>query len=316
MDRFDWKVNIQMNIFILKILGLWPKGDESYGFNLYTLYGIFVLLFFELAHIAVATMDVFLNLDDLKTVTGNIFVLLMEMLGILKSYSLIRNMGMLKQLMRTINSDLFQPKTRHQRSLILPNLRAWKTIVALFWFLTVGWIIFWMMCPIFDRTFKEYHLPFPFSYPFNTKTSPYYEMTYLHQFIAVDYLSMTNVNIDTLIAALNMYIGAQLDILCDDLRNLHKASDANNNLKKCIHHHSEILKFATFTNRFYNWVIFVEFFVGAVSIGISMFQLTIVVPLSNEFYSFIVYLVCIATQVFMYCWFGNEIEIKVKVDMS
>ncbi|RZC36710.1 7tm 6 domain containing protein, partial [Asbolus verrucosus] len=292
-----------------------------------------VLVFFEIGHVSVQTINIFFILDDLQAVTGTIFVSLMEMLGVLKSYCLIKNMGMLKQLMITINGDLFQPKNLQQIDLIQPNLKAWKTIVGSFWFFTLGWLFFYIFCPIFDQTIKEYRLPFLAWYPYNTKTSPQYELTYLHQFIGISYLAMTNVNIDSLIAALNMYIGAQFDILCDDLRNFHdpkkdNSEDANKKLQNCIHHHREILKFAEFVNHFYNWLIFVEFFVGAISIGLSMFQLTVVsfncdlsqftlvilfnkvVPFSGEFFSFISYSNCISLQVFMYCWFGNEIEVK------
>ena len=34
--------------------------------------------------------------------------------------------------------------------------------------------------------------------------------------------------------------------------------------------------------------------------------------MSNEFYTLFSYGVAITVQIFMYCWFGNEVEIKVK----
>ncbi|RZB40488.1 7tm 6 domain containing protein [Asbolus verrucosus] len=315
VTRFDWKRTIRINITALKILGLWPAHNDSYGCNLYTLYEIVVMVFFEIGFIFSQTVNLFFILDDLQAVTEIIFVSLMEMLAILKSYCLIKNMKMLKQLMMTVNSDLFQPKSLQQRDLIQPSLNAWKTIVSLFWFFTVGWLFFYCFCPIFDRSFRKYRLPFLAWYPYKTKTSPQYELTYLHQFIGITYLALVDVNIDSLIAALNMYIGAQFDILCDDLKNFHDSksdtsADAKKKLKQCIQHHREILKFAEYANQFYNWLVFVEFFVGGFSIGLSMFQLTIVIPFSGEFYSFISYSNCISLQVFLYCWFGNEIEVK------
>jgi hypothetical protein len=35
------------------------------------------------------------------------------------------------------------------------------------------------------------------------------------------------------------------------------------------------------------------------------------VPLSSEFFSLLSYGLAITVQIFMYCWFGNEVEIKV-----
>ncbi|RZB41505.1 7tm 6 domain containing protein [Asbolus verrucosus] len=310
MKRFDWKQVIRVNIFISKVVGVWPPGDETYGCTFYTLYELFIVLCLQTCFIFSQTVDVISNLDNLQAVTGTIFVLLMEMLAPLKSFTLLTNMGMLKQLMTTVNSDLFQPRNSRQVSLVQPIMNAWKKTVGTFWFFTFGWLFFVSLDPIFDKTFREYRLPFGTWYPYSTKVSPQYELTYLHQFLAITSITLVNINMDAIIAALNMYIGAQLDILCDDVRHLQNSADVGENLIRCVQHHREIVKFAEFTNRFYNWMIFEEFFVGGVSIGISMFQLTVVAPLSNEFYSFVSYSFAVCVQVFLYCWFGNEIEVK------
>jgi hypothetical protein len=36
-----------------------------------------------------------------------------------------------------------------------------------------------------------------------------------------------------------------------------------------------------------------------------------VAPLSSEFYSLLSYGIAIILQIFMYCWFGNEVQVKV-----
>ncbi|RZC32916.1 7tm 6 domain containing protein, partial [Asbolus verrucosus] len=313
MERFDWKETIKPNIIMLKMLGLWPKGDESYGCNIYSVYGIVSVIFYQVAYTVSQMVNLFLILDDLKAVTGSVYVVLMCISIVIKSYGLMKNMAMLKHLMLTVNCDLFQPKNLQQRALIQPNLTAWKTIVRIFWFFAIGYAIFGALFPILDKTVKEYRLPFLAWYPYNIKKSPQYEMTYVYQVLAGNFLSMSNVNVNTLIAALNMYIAAQFDILCDDLRNINKTDssmDPNQKLRNCIRHHKEILRFAETANQFYNWLLFVEFFVDGFSIGITMFQLTVVAPLSSEFWSFFSYASGISTEIFMYCWFGNEIEIK------
>ncbi|RZC32444.1 7tm 6 domain containing protein, partial [Asbolus verrucosus] len=313
MERFDWKETIKPNIRMLKFLGLWPKGDDSYGWNIYTLYGVVSVIFYQVGHSFFQTVNLFLILDDLKAVTASVYVVLMCISIVLKTYGLMNNMEKLKQLMITVNSDLFQPKNAEQRALVQPNLTAWKTIVRTFWFFAVGYAIFGALFPILDKSVKEYRLPFLAWYPYNTKKSPQYEVTYVYQILAINFISMSNVNINTLIAALNMYIASQFDILCDDLKNISDKDpsvDVNQKVRSCIHHHKEILRFADSANQFYNWLLFVEFFVDGFSIGITMFQLTVVAPLSSEFWSFFSYANAISTQIFMYCWFGNEVELK------
>ncbi|RZB40128.1 7tm 6 domain containing protein, partial [Asbolus verrucosus] len=315
MERLDWKKTIKPNIIMLKIVGLWPAGDKAYGYDLYTLYAIISIFLFQICHVFFQTVNLYLIMDNLQAITGTIYIVLMDMSIVLKTYCLMKNMGMLKQLMITLNGDLFQPKTLQQQILVQPNLKAWQRIVSTFWFLAAGCSFFWAFFPVMDGSVDEYRLPFLAWYPYDTKTSPQYELTYIYQMFAINFTSMANVNINTLIAALNMYVGAQFDILCDDLRNLHDISKSTSNdittaLKKCIYHHREVLKFADYVNQFYNSLLLVEFFVDGVSIGLSMFQLTVVVPLSSEFYLFLVYANAISVQIFMYCWFGNEIEVK------
>ncbi|RZC38633.1 7tm 6 domain containing protein, partial [Asbolus verrucosus] len=142
--------------------------------------------------------------------------------------------------------DLFQPRNAHQRKLIQSNLTAWKLFFWIFLFFATGSVFFWSSYPILDKTVKDYRLPFFAWYPYNFKISPQYELTYFYQVVAIIYVATVNNNIDTLIAALNMYIGAQFDILCDDVKNLqddeNDSEGFNTRLKSCIHHHREILK--------------------------------------------------------------------------
>ncbi|RZC42149.1 7tm 6 domain containing protein [Asbolus verrucosus] len=247
-------------------------------------------------------------------------------------------MKILKQLMATVNSDLFQPKSDEQKNLIQPTIATWKMTVRTLGFLALACLFLWSFFPILDKTYKVYRLPFLAWYPYSFKTSPQYEFTYLYQVLAIHFIAVVNLNIDSLIAALNMFVAAQFQILCDDLRNLHQADvssiDVKKKLKSCINHHREILKFADHANEFYNWLLLVQFFVGGFSIGLAMFQLTVVslavhfavilplncpfmkvVPLSSEFYSHVSYANAILVEVFMYCWFGHDIELKVNISI-
>ncbi|RZC37833.1 7tm 6 domain containing protein [Asbolus verrucosus] len=333
MERMDWKSNFRLNFLMLKVLGLWPPGDELYGHSFYTLYASIVTAIFQVGHIFFQTVNLYFIRDDLQAVTGTIFILLSKTAVTLKSYCVFKNMKMLKQLMTTIESDQFQPKNNTQKKLIQPTIAAWKMTFWAFLILNIACLFFWSFFPIFDKTFKEFRLPFLAWYPYNYKTSPQYEFTYLYQVVATHVLAAANVSNDALIAALNMFVAAQFEILCDDLRNLRQGDQENSmdmtkKLKTRINHHREILKFADQANEFYNWLLFVQFFVGGVSIGLAMFQLTVVslltlssvlpidcsfievVPFSSEFFSHVSYANAISVEVFMYCWFGNDIEFK------
>ncbi|RZC36253.1 7tm 6 domain containing protein [Asbolus verrucosus] len=315
MEKFDWTVTIRPNMFILKLVGLWPEGNESYKFNLYTFYAIFCITIFVYGHNFTQALNILFVINDLEAVIGTIYISLTLSLAVIKTYYIIRNMKTLKQLMIIINSDIFQPKSEKQKKLVKSNLSEWKRFYVIF--MTNCWnaVLLFSTFPILDKSVKEYRLPFMAWYPYNTKVSPSYEITYVYQCISLLFIATTNINIDTLIAALNMYIGAQCDILCDDLQNLQNddpSSDIDEGLMKCITHHKKIMKFTSDSNKFFNWIVFVQFFASAVSIALSLFQLTVVTPFSNEFYTYAMYGVAVIVEIFIYCWFGNEVELKSK----
>ncbi|RZC34402.1 7tm 6 domain containing protein, partial [Asbolus verrucosus] len=330
MEMFDWKLTIKFNITLMNMAGLWPPGDETYKLNFYSLYAISLITLLLVCHVISQTINLFFILDDLQAITGTVFLLLAEMLIVLKACCLIKNMRILKQLMTTLDSNLFQPKSTRQRLLVESSLNFWKRMNKTFWSMGTCTVIFWGIFPILDNTFKNYRLPFFAWYPYDTKTSPLYEITYIYQVISTSFAAYVNINTDTLIAALNMYTGTQIDLLCDNLRNLHYPDEYfNKKLIICVRHHQAILIFANDSNRFFNWIIFLQFFVSAISIGITMFQITVVklhiilqtmffcfngffqvASYSNEFYSFMIYFSAAIVEIFIYCWFGNEVEIK------
>ncbi|RZC39634.1 7tm 6 domain containing protein, partial [Asbolus verrucosus] len=315
MEKFDWKWTIKTTIIRMKILGLWPGGDETYKPNLYTLWSIFSVTLFIFGQPLFKTVNIIFIFDDLEAVIANIYINLSEVLNVLKAYYVIKNMKILKQLMVTLNSDLFQPKNSRQINLVQPSLNFWKINSFLFWMMAAGNVFFVATSPFLNNWVAEHQLPFSAWYPYNFKISPYYEITYIYQVISLAFSASTAICTDTLIAALHVYIGAQFDILCDEIRYLHDVTqdesvDFTKKFINCVKHHRAILKFAENSSKFANWIILGQFFISAVSIGMTMFQLTTVVPLSGEFFSFFAFLMAIVIETFTYCWFGNEVEIK------
>ncbi|RZC34348.1 7tm 6 domain containing protein, partial [Asbolus verrucosus] len=313
MEKYDWKQPIKSTILKLKILGMWPEGNGSYKCNLYTVWSIFVIIFFTCGHAFFQTFNLVFVINDLKAILSTIYVTLSEVLIVLKAVLVVKNIKMLKQLIFTLNSDLFQPRNDRQLNLIKPDVLFLNKNT--FTYSTAVWatVFFWSTYPIFDKSYKNWRLPFLAWYPYNTNVSPYYELTYIYQVISVSFHGCNAITVDTLIAVLHLYIGTQFDILCDDISHLYDpteegSTDFNQKLINCVQHHREILKFYEASSHFSNWIVFLQFFISATSIGITMFQLTTVTLFSSQFFAFVFFLIAISAQIFLFCWFGNEVE--------
>jgi hypothetical protein len=208
-QRFDWKSTIKLNLVMMRIVGLWPRG-ESYRFDFYTVYALLSVNVFITGQVIFHTVDVFMVGRDLKNIIGALYMSLTETLLMVKLFSFIKNSRKLKELMRTLDSDAFQPKSAEQTRLVEPELHFWKRVHRAFALLVGNTVFLFISLPILSRSTKQHRLPVEAWYPFDTTKSPFYELTYFYQFLSILFRGLSSVSMDTFIAALNTYIGANV----------------------------------------------------------------------------------------------------------
>lgn len=240
MQKFDWRVTIKTNMMMLRVVGLWPEGDDFHS-DLYTLYAIISINLFINGHVFFQTMHIFSVYKDLEALTGTIFITLTQMLASVKVYCFVQNIKILKELLTALNCEEFQPRNDAQRDLVGFDLGVWRTIYKAFSVLVGATLLLFVMFPVLDEGRK---LPFAAWYPFDTAKSPLYELTYCYQAVSIWFLATANLNMDTIIPALMMYTGGQCDILCNNLKDL-KRANFSKQIVACIRHHNAILRFAS-----------------------------------------------------------------------
>ncbi|RZB39714.1 7tm 6 domain containing protein, partial [Asbolus verrucosus] len=213
MERFDWKVMIKMNIFSLRIIGLWPE-DYEYKFTFYTLYAVISTILFINAFGILITISIFMADVDIEDTEELTLYFVGEILLHIKTF-----------------------------------------------------IVF-------------------------------YSVIFLY-------------NVDMLIASLMVFIGAQCDILCDNLRNLRGNTTASfkKKLKQFIKHHKEILKFAENCNKFFSFILLGQFLASSTLLSLTLYRLALDENFNVKFLAHIVLVVFYMIQIFTYCWFGNEVEL-------
>ncbi|KAJ3663632.1 hypothetical protein Zmor_007874 [Zophobas morio] len=306
----DWKNTMNMNLLFLKIIGVWPRKNEIYKPGFYMVYGGLMIGLFVVCHIATQVINIYFVRENLASVVGIVYIILLEITGFVKVFFILKNIKKLNERVTLLESNWFQGINHEQHILIESSVKFWKTVYRMFMVVCFSSSAFWMTFPLLDASAEEKRLPFLAWYPYDYKISPLYEITYGFQVISVSYLSLIHLNVDHLMYTFNVYTKCQFDILCDNLRNFTKvSSDLNNNLITCVLDHKRILSFVE-DCKFFSGIFVFHLIISGVSIGITMFQLTLVVPFSSEFYSLVSYGLSITAQIFMYCWYGNEVELK------
>ncbi|KAJ3663342.1 hypothetical protein Zmor_007629 [Zophobas morio] len=311
---FDWVKIISLNIFVLQKVGMWPKQDKQLGCNCHTLYILIAVILLIDGSIVFQLIHMALEHSTLESLTRNIFMLMTEILGSIKMFYFIRNVKTVKELVQSLEDELFQPRTTQQVNSVRPDLKLWKKTYATFCSLTTSTAFIWSLYPLVDQSFLKFRLPLEARYPFEITTLPLYFIIYFHQVAALFLVAIGALHVDTLNAALMVLAGAQCDILCQNLKALeNKALTYNQKLIQCIKHHKKILSFAEKTNQFFSTIVLGQYFTTSVSTGIAMFRLSLVDPLSSESYSLLFFVSAVTVQLFSYCWFGNEVEVKVRL---
>nr|ALR72581.1 odorant receptor OR38 [Colaphellus bowringi] len=189
---------------------------------------------------------------------------------------------------------------------------------------------FWAICPFTEDVAS---LPIAAWIPFKTDSSPSFELAFAYEIIATVIGGITDLNADCFMAGFIMVVCAQMKILNDSLLNLRhfaveelNAETGGNNdddgiaeelqkimnrkLVECVHHHRYILEFAEEANSLFTTSILGQFAVSVIIICTTLFEMTLVPFASIKFISLILYQYCMLMEIFIVCYFGNEVILE------
>ncbi|XP_070156716.1 odorant receptor 46a-like [Polyergus mexicanus] len=145
----------------------------------------------------------------------------------------------------------------------------------------------------------------PFDY---TPPSVFY-LVFTHQLIGMMITAAVNVACDSLISGFLQQICCQLEIL---KYRLAKVLHDHHILRDCIRHHDHIYEYAYTVNRRFMIIIAVQFVVSMLVVCANLYRLASITNLriNGDLITLILYTACMLSQIFIYCWFGNELKLK------
>ncbi|KYQ56938.1 Odorant receptor 46a, isoform A [Trachymyrmex zeteki] len=164
-------------------------------------------------------------------------------------------------------------------------------------------------------------LPLKTYIPYSVSNLLPYLATYLQQFLVVFYAIMLNVNFDCLVYGFTIQACAQIDLMCsrltDSLKNIGDISsgrkpETNASIMECVKHHLLVSILVKKIRGLFIWTVMIFFFFSLLIVCTSIFLISKKKLLSFEFLSMFLYLSGMLLQLFYYCWYGNELELKSK----
>ncbi|XP_011646576.2 LOW QUALITY PROTEIN: odorant receptor 67a-like [Pogonomyrmex barbatus] len=160
--------------------------------------------------------------------------------------------------------------------------------------------------------------------PYDLSSDFAFWATTLHQTIGLIACAHASTAHETLISGFMIQTCAQLDILChrartlpDKLREVRKYCTSKEEIKskerqlvrELIHHHRYVYRLAERINSVFTIMIFIQFIVSSSVLCITIYKM-LIKEVGAEFIWVASYLAVMLGQIFLYCWFSNELTLK------
>nr|AXY83403.1 putative odorant receptor 25 [Conopomorpha sinensis] len=306
---------------ILIFFGIWssPKKFKV----LHTLYMLFVMatqysfLIFEFIYIS----NVWSDIDAASEAS---YLLFTQASLCYKTTVFLRNRHILSVLLEDMQSDIFAAKSDvHEEALRILAVRI-RRLCTFFMTSALSTTTLWAMIPLFDDVGNR-SFPFRIWMPVGPEESPNYEIGYVYQVLTIYISAFLFIAVDSTAVSMIMFGCSELDIIIDKIKKIKKTQwsskfKSNDRMKlldenykifrDCIQHHQAVVAFVEKVESTFHANIFFQLSGSVAIICITGLRISIVEPHSVQFTSMVNYMVTMLSQLFLYCWCGNELTIR------
>lgn len=323
--------HLWVSLSMIRFLGTWPPlaGKYRYLYLVYTVCSFtFILGILLTAEIA----NVFVSWPDMSKILPGAAILMTNCIHASKVFVLLCRQRRIQALLDTANSCAFNRYDKRYQDLL--RRYTWKGIfhhVAYQSFGTVA-VFCWGFTPVADMIAgRSRRLPMEGWYPYNTTTTPAFEITSAHQGIAIIIACFHNVAMDTLMTGLVTVACCQLSILERNVVSIdndtttctlrndkdtqsytteRQLDSSHQQLGRCALHSNMIYRFTRDIQSTFGTIIFFQFLSNCVIICLIAFnvsQMKVYIP--EELIGMLTYMCCMTYQIFIFCWHGNELHL-------
>ncbi|KAL6422691.1 hypothetical protein ACFW04_010732 [Cataglyphis niger] len=292
---------------ILIICGCWIPDSwrTSYKRLIYHAYTIFIMLLIHTFMLS-QLLDLILTVDNADDFTDNFYMLLAMIVSCCKMFTLLINRSNIVMLIdilvrkpcRPDQSDEIEIQQKFDR-LIQTN--------TLYYAILVETTCVCIAVTSLLTEFSKGRLTFRAWLPFNYTSPSLFRIVYIHQLIGLTAGSVLHVACDGLICGLLVHVCCQIEIMECRLRKISRNRDI---LRKSLLQHNIVFRLASLVNEKFSLTILIQFIVSTLVVCFNLYQFTKSTALRAKYMQLIMYMGCMLSQIFLYCWYGNEVKLK------
>ncbi|XP_011880776.1 PREDICTED: odorant receptor 46a, isoform A-like isoform X2 [Vollenhovia emeryi] len=314
---------LPINFKALRFCGAWKERQDDnmcVGFlRLCYRYAIFLLIYeFTISDV----IEVIRTRDHVQELTEGLFLGLTYLTLCVKYANFLLRENELSDLLDCLRVKMCQPRNSTEKLIMEEHSRRAKWSTISFMTISYATVLGFVVTPAIELLKGgERVLPLKTYIPYSVSNLLPYLATYLQQFLALFYAVMLNVSFDCLVYGLMIQACAQIELMCcrltDGLRGAGDVAsgrkpDTNASIVECVKHHLLVNGLVKKIRALFIWTVMIFFFFSLLIVCTSIFILSKKKLLSFEFLSIFLYLSGMLLQLFYYCWYGNELELKSK----
>uniref|UniRef100_A0A182F5Y0 Uncharacterized protein n=1 Tax=Anopheles albimanus TaxID=7167 RepID=A0A182F5Y0_ANOAL len=335
-NAFDRRDSFRLQLMCLKYLGLWPPEDADPATRRrYTAYGWGLRIVFLYLY-ALTQALYFKDVKDINDIANAMFVLMTQVTLIYKLEKFNYNIPRIQQCLRKLNCALYHPKRPDEYEPVLRSMSDVFWLMIFLTFVAYSTIFMWLVAPAFET---ERRLPVPAWFPFNFQRSRVmYTILFLYQTIGIILSATYNFSTDTMFSGLMLHATGQIVRLGTMVKKVSLLINGKNNtmmafegdsewnaireeverhsrthgrsysqIVECVIFHKDILRFIDEVQNIFHGSIFAQVCASVIIICMTLLQTTGDAT-TADLISCVLYLVIMTSQVFIFCYVGNDIS--------
>ncbi|XP_011640454.2 odorant receptor Or1-like [Pogonomyrmex barbatus] len=293
-----------LTLKILTSCGCWiPNSWTSpYKRAMYYAYTTFIFLLINTFTLS-QFLDLILIVDNADDFIDNFYILLAMIISCSKMFSLLINRNNIVLLTEILTKNPCKPVEDDELE-IRQKFDKIIEINTLHYAILVEFSCSYLAVQSFFTAYCEEKLTFRAWLPFDYSTTVLFHFTYFHQLIALFVGAFLHVACDSIICGLLLHICCQIEILNSRLKRIIQTPKI---LRDCVIQHNLLISFAWLVNEKFRMTIVIQFIVSTLVVCFNLYQFTKSI---TKYMQLIMYMGCMLSQIFFYCWYGNEVKLK------
>ncbi|XP_041976252.1 putative odorant receptor 92a [Aricia agestis] len=282
--------------------------------NVYRVFISSLVLLYNLLHIIRA----FQSLHCAQKLVDTLFILLTTLNTLGKQLAFNLRQRRVNRIITTWNGNFSLSGSAHHERVTHSNAVVMRRILYLYQCACFLCGTLWTIFPLMNRAIHgEAELTAYF--PYDTNVTPAFEITVVVMSVLITAQAYGNVTMDCIVVTFYSQAQTQFTILRHNLEHLTDINKVDSfggdhcdviheRFVKCVRHYEKIVWFVKEVESIFSEAMAVQFLVMVWVICMTLYKIVDLDILSMEYISMVTYLMCMAAQLFIYCYYGTQLK--------